>query len=55
MDYGVLIVEEVCFLAIQDRLTNKAQVRDRIRFLGVLKLARTWPVESEIGFASWAC
>jgi len=37
MDYGVLIIEDVDFLFTQERLASKAQVRDRIRFLGLLK------------------
>ena len=37
MDYEVLLIEDVSFLASQERLASKAQVRDRIRFLRVLK------------------
>jgi transposase len=37
MDYKVLIIEDVDFLASQERLASKAQVRDRIRFLRFLK------------------
>ena len=37
MDYSVLIRESVEYLTSQERLADKAQVRDRIRFLRVLK------------------
>lgn len=37
MDYEVLITESVDFLQIQERQASQAQVRDRIRFLPMLK------------------
>jgi|GEM_PF-2568747 len=37
MDYQVVIIESVDFLQSQERLASKAQVRDRSRFLRVLK------------------
>ena len=37
MDYSVLISESEDFLQMQERLASQAQVRDRIRFLRVLK------------------
>ena len=37
MNYAILITESVAFLQSQERLAGKAQVRDRIRFLRVLK------------------
>lgn len=37
MDYGTLIKEELEFLREQERKAVKAQVRDRIRFLRLLK------------------
>src|SRR3712207_6635446 len=37
MDYGTLITEELSFLAQQERHASKAIVRDRIRFLRLLK------------------
>jgi len=37
MDYTALIIEDIDFLASQERLSSKAQVRDRIGFLRVLK------------------
>ena len=46
MDYGLLIKEDVDFLASQERLCSKAGVGDRIRFLRVLK---TGQVKSQVG------
>jgi transposase len=37
MNYSLLISEDVEFLQIQERLASKALVRDRIRFLRLLK------------------
>ncbi|MDB5260749.1 MAG: hypothetical protein JWQ14_30 [Adhaeribacter sp.] len=37
MDYGTVITEELSFLQEQERHAGKAIVRDRIRFLRVLK------------------
>jgi len=37
MDYTSLIIEDVDFLASQERLAGKAQARARIRFLRLLK------------------
>jgi transposase len=40
MNYEILITESVDFLQSQERLASKAQVRDRIRFLRVLKMGQ---------------
>jgi transposase len=46
MDYGLIIIEDVDFLVSQERLASKSQVRDRIRFLGLLK---TGQAQSQAG------
>ena len=40
MNYSLLISEDVAFLQSQERLASGAQVRDRIRFLRVLKTSQ---------------